>query len=179
MQLIRGEVVELHETQRELILLMILDRKRLMRANLRRHSQTAEFRPWPLLAEMVATLTTLRHQGEHKLLLEFYREALRWRRELARLTDLGRQCREVRSYEQEKLLWVQMQGEGEAVLLAHFGREELLLTLPWPAGPWRLRFNSAERRWQGPGSQAPASLSAPAATLRLAPQSLALYLREE
>ena len=61
MQLIRGEVVELHETQRELILLMILDRKRLMRANLRRHSQTAEFRPWPLLAEMVATLTTLRH----------------------------------------------------------------------------------------------------------------------
>ena len=61
MQLIRGEVVELHETQRELILLMILDRKRLMRATLRRHAQTAEFRPWPVLMEMVATLTTLRH----------------------------------------------------------------------------------------------------------------------
>ena len=61
MQLIRGEVVELHETQRELILLMILDRKRLLRANPRRQSDVADFRVWPMLAEMVATLTTLRH----------------------------------------------------------------------------------------------------------------------
>jgi maltooligosyltrehalose trehalohydrolase len=122
----------------------------------------------------------LRQEGEHKVLLEFYREALRVRRELTWLTDLGRQDREVRGYEREKLLWVRMLGErGEAVLLAHFGREELMLTLPWPEGRWRRRLDSSDSKWQGPGSQAPASIAAPETTLKLSPQSLVLYLRED
>ena len=122
----------------------------------------------------------LQGQGEHKALLEFYREALRVRRELALLTDVGRQDREVRGYEREKLLWVRMLGErGEAVLLAHFGREELVMTFPWPEGRWQRRLDSADSKWQGPGSQAPASIAAPETTLRLSSQSLVLYLRED
>jgi hypothetical protein len=73
-----------------------------------------------------------------------------------------------------------MLGErGTAVLLAHFGREELPLTLPWPEGRWRRRLDSADRNWQGPGSQAPPSLAAPEITLTLSPLSLVLYLRED
>jgi maltooligosyltrehalose trehalohydrolase len=122
----------------------------------------------------------LRQEGEHKALLEFYREALRVRRALTLLTDLGRQDRDVRSYEREKLLWVRMLGErGEAVLLAHFGRQELTLTLPWPEGSWRRRFDSADTMWQGPGSQAPPTIAAPELSLKLSPQSLVLYLRED
>jgi maltooligosyltrehalose trehalohydrolase len=122
---------------------------------------------------------SLRQEGEHQALLEFYRETLRVRRALAVLTDLGRQRREVRGYEPEKLLWVRMIGEGEAVLLAHFGAEELTMTLPWPEGRWRRRLDSADSKWQGPGSQAPALIAAPEATLRLSPQSVVLYLRED
>jgi maltooligosyltrehalose trehalohydrolase len=122
----------------------------------------------------------LRQEGEHKALLEFYREALRVRRELTWLTDLGRQNRDVRGYEREKLLWVQMSGErGEAVLLAYFGREALAMTLPWPEGSWRRRLDSADSMWRGPGSQAPPLIAAPEITLKLSPQSLVLYLRED
>jgi maltooligosyltrehalose trehalohydrolase len=123
---------------------------------------------------------SLRQQGEHKVLLEFYRELLRVRRELTQRADLGRQDREVRAYEQEKLLWVRMIGEGgEAVLLAHFGREPLEVKLPWPQGRWHRRLASAAQEWQGPGSQTPPLILAPEATLRLLPQSLVLYLRED
>jgi maltooligosyltrehalose trehalohydrolase len=123
---------------------------------------------------------SLRRKGEHKALVQFYREALRVRGELARLTDLGRQDREVLGYEREKLLWVRMLGErGEAVLLAHFGCEELDLTLPWPDGGFRRRLDSADSTWQGPGSQAPPAIAAPEVSLKLSPQSLVLYLRED
>ena len=122
----------------------------------------------------------LHREGEHKVLLEFYRELLSVRRELTHLADLGRQDREVRGYEREKLLWVRMMGErGEAVLLAHFGREELRLTLPWPEGRWRRRLDSSATEWQGPGSQAPPVIVAPEAPLKLSPLSLVLYLRED
>jgi maltooligosyltrehalose trehalohydrolase len=119
-------------------------------------------------------------EGEHQVLREFYRELLRVRRELTDLTDLGRQDREVRGLEQEKLLWVRLLGDrGEAVLLAHFGAEELTLSLPWPEGSWRRRLDSADGKWQGPGSQTPASIAASEITLNLSPQSLVLYLRED
>jgi maltooligosyltrehalose trehalohydrolase len=122
----------------------------------------------------------LRRVGEHKVLLEFYRELLRVRRELAHLTDLGRQMRDVRAYEAEKLLWVQMVGDrGEAVLLAHFGRDEAVITLPWPEGSFSLRLDSADRAWLGPGSHAPPSLATPEVALKLTPESLVLYLRED
>jgi maltooligosyltrehalose trehalohydrolase len=122
----------------------------------------------------------LRQEGEHKVLLDFHRELLRIRLELTHLADLGRQDREVRGYEREKLLWVRMIGErGEAVLLAHFGREPLKLSLPWPEGRWRQRLDSSAAPWQGPGSQTPLVIEAPETTLRLSPQSLMLYLRED
>ena len=54
---------------------------------------------------------SLRQEGEHRVLREFYRELLRLRQELNLLTDLGRQDREVQGYEREKVLWVRMNGE--------------------------------------------------------------------
>jgi maltooligosyltrehalose trehalohydrolase len=121
----------------------------------------------------------LRRAGQPKILREFYRELLRLRRELDRLTDLGRQARDVRGYEPEKVLWVRMQGEGaEAVMVYHFGREPLDLSLPWPAGDWDQRLDSAAPQWDGPGSQAPPVIQGnDAVSLRLAPQSLLVYLR--
>jgi maltooligosyltrehalose trehalohydrolase len=75
---------------------------------------------------------------------------------------------------------VRMLGErGEAVLLAHFGREELTLSFPWPAGRWRQRLDSAAAHWQGPGSATPPVIGTPEITLNLSPWSVLLYLRED
>jgi maltooligosyltrehalose trehalohydrolase len=123
----------------------------------------------------------LRRKGQHKILLEFHRELLGLRRELSFLTDLGRRDREVKGYEEEKVLWVRMAAEeGEAVALFHFGQEPLDFVLPWPRGRWIKRLDSAETRWQGPGSDAPAVLDAvPPVSLKISPQSLLVYLRQD
>ena len=69
---------------------------------------------------------------------------------------------------------------GEAVLLFSFGKEALELSLPWPQGRWHKRLDAAQRRWQGPGSDAPMLIEGGSAlSLRLSPQSLLVYLRQD
>ncbi|MBU4231575.1 MAG: malto-oligosyltrehalose trehalohydrolase [Proteobacteria bacterium] len=124
---------------------------------------------------------SLRQEGEHRVLWEFYRELLRLRQELNSLTDLGRQDREVEAYERQKILWVRMNGElAQAVILAHFGQEPLDLSLLWPEGGWQKGLDSAETRWGGPGSQAPPVIQGDKEIcLRLPPLSLMVYLRQD
>jgi maltooligosyltrehalose trehalohydrolase len=123
----------------------------------------------------------LRQAGKHKFLLEFYREVLRLRQELSLLTDLGRQEREVQAYEKEKALVVILTGEmAQAAAVFNFGKAPLDLPLPWPAGGWRKRLDSADEPWGGPGSQAPPVMqSGGGAGLRLSPLSLMVYLRQD
>jgi maltooligosyltrehalose trehalohydrolase len=123
----------------------------------------------------------LREEGQHKILLEFHRELLGLRRELSSLTDLGRRHREVEGSEEEKVLWVRLAAEeGEAVILYYFGQHPLSLSRPWPRGRWLKRLDSGERRWQGPGSEAPAVLEGEGAvSWSLSPQSFLVYLRKD
>ena len=119
--------------------------------------------------------------GKHKILWEFYRELLRLRRELSFAVDLGRQEREVRDYEKEKLLWVRMTGErAEALALFAFTQEPLTESFPWPAGTWQQRLDSADSRWEGPGTQGPPVITGDSAiSLQIAPWSLMVYLRQD
>ncbi|MFZ5447282.1 MAG: malto-oligosyltrehalose trehalohydrolase [Thermodesulfobacteriota bacterium] len=123
----------------------------------------------------------LRLEGNHKVLMEFYRELLGLRRELSLLADLGRRDREIRGYEMEKVLWVRMTAEeGEAIILFYFGQEPLNLALPWPRGRWSKRLDSAGTRWLGPGNDAPVAIEGDRVLrIRFAPQSLQIYLRED
>ena len=123
----------------------------------------------------------LRRDGPHQVLWEFYREVLRLRRELNLLTALGRRDREVKAYEAEKVLWIRMiDTGGEAVILFSFGQEAQQFSLPWPQGRWHQRLDAAQRRWQGPGSDAPMVIEGGSAlSLRLSPQSFLVYLRQE
>jgi maltooligosyltrehalose trehalohydrolase len=123
----------------------------------------------------------LRQDGTHQVLWEFYRELLCLRRELNLLTGLGRRDREVKAYEAEKVLWMRMiDAGGEAVILFSFGQEAQQFSLPWPQGRWRQRLDTAQARWQGPGSDAPLVIEGGSAfSLRLAPQSCLVYLRQD
>ena len=124
---------------------------------------------------------SLRRQGKHRVLLDFYREVLRLRQELHLLTGLGRQDRDVQAYEQEKVLRVRMNGElTQAVILFSFGQEPLDLSLFWPEGGWHKRLDSADGRWGGPGSQTPPVIQGNSdICLRLPPRSLMVYLRQD
>ena len=109
----------------------------------------------------------------------FHRALLQLRRELTVLTDRGRKDGEVLALEKDKILWVRMTGEpGEAVLVGHFGEDSRDMSLFWPAGLWEKRLDSADPRWEGPGSQLPQELQGDQdLSLSFPPHSLVVYLR--
>ncbi|HLD48056.1 MAG TPA: malto-oligosyltrehalose trehalohydrolase [Desulfobaccales bacterium] len=123
----------------------------------------------------------LRREGEHRVLRDFYREALRLRQELKLLTGLGRQDRDVQAYEQEKVLRVRMNGElAQGLILFSFGPEPLDMSFFWPEGAWHRELDSADRRWGGPGSETPPAIQGHNdILLRLPPRSLTVYRRQD
>jgi len=115
-----------------------------------------------------------RLSGSGARLRDFYRELLRLRREWAGPAS-GRP--EVHCDEAQKVLHVFLHGPGGlGALLCNFHPERVPRDVSLPAGEWRKLLDSADNRWNGPGSRLPerAGSSEP---LPLAPLSLALYAR--
>ena len=123
----------------------------------------------------------LRRDGHHQTLWEFYRELIGLRKKLNSAVDLGRREREVRDYEQEKVLWVRMMWEStQALALFSFSQEAQTLSFPRPGGAWEKRLDSADARWGGPGTPAPAEVQGEGEiSLTLQPWSAVVYLQKE
>jgi maltooligosyltrehalose trehalohydrolase len=96
---------------------------------------------------------SLRITGRHKLLYEFYMTLIRVRREVLPAAWLSKENLQVGTFEADKLLVILRPFETEAfTLVLHFGRERKRACLSLPEGVWKKRFDSAEARWEGPGS---------------------------
>ncbi len=124
---------------------------------------------------------SLRQQEPHRVLWDFYRELLRVRRIFTGFAGPDEVEREVQLYEKERALMVRGPGrEVETALLLNFGGQPASLSFSWPGGRWEKVLDSAEARWRGPGSPAPAALPAGGEiSLTLAPQSVVLFARDE
>jgi maltooligosyltrehalose trehalohydrolase len=67
---------------------------------------------------------------------------------------------------------------GEAVIAFHFGTEAARASLPLSPGSWTKLLDSAESRWSGPGSSAPAKIDSKGeTTLALSPKSFVVYAK--
>jgi maltooligosyltrehalose trehalohydrolase len=100
----------------------------------------------------------LRNQGRHGVLLDFYRELLRMRREIPALAQLDKKCTEVTAFPCENALLVRRwSGASEIFAVFNFNLRPVQLSLPVPAGNWQKQLDSAESRWQGEGSKVPDS----------------------
>ncbi|CEP67916.1 Malto-oligosyltrehalose trehalohydrolase [Moorella glycerini] len=98
----------------------------------------------------------LRHQGQHRVLCDFYRQLIQLRRELPALADLNLDNMEVITCEQELVLFVRRwSNDSEVGIIFSFSDAESAPTLPLPAGRWRKRLDAAEERWLGDGSTIP------------------------
>jgi maltooligosyltrehalose trehalohydrolase len=96
---------------------------------------------------------SLRVTGRHKVLYEFYATLLRIRREILPAAWFSKENLQVGTFEEEKLLVILRPFETEAfTLVLHFGSERTRVCLSLPEGVWEKRFDSAEERWEGPGS---------------------------
>lgn len=124
---------------------------------------------------------TLRHEGQHKILLEFYTELIRLRKNLRPLAVLSKDQMEVAAFEKEKVLFIRRWScEHEVLVVFHFGDSECAITLPARAGRWRKRLDSADERWQGKGSGVPEVMSSQEdLTLRLPATAFALFVHDE
>ncbi len=124
-----------------------------------------------------------RGQGRHRFLLAFYRELFRLRRRIPALRHLSQAGLAVLGLEEERLLVLcRRHRRSRAAGLLHFGARELRWRVALPGGAgdgaaarvWRRVLDSAETRWDGPGSALPEEL-APGGEVLLKPHQFALY----
>jgi maltooligosyltrehalose trehalohydrolase len=120
----------------------------------------------------------LRSRGSHEVLLEFYRELIRLRRQIPALRMQLKENLEVQSFDAQRILTIRRWSETEEVAAVfHFGEERETLSIPLPKGRWDMILDSAAERWHGPGEGGAVRLTSGGdVTLSLAPWSFFLYL---
>jgi len=111
----------------------------------------------------------------------FTASLIRLRKELHGLGLLDKQCMGVLRYNTERVLLVRhWKDDEDLIVIFHFGTTASTVALPVPTGTWSLRFDTAYRQWDGPGSCLPERLQGDGGDLPLplAPLSCAVYLRK-
>ncbi|MGE5218777.1 MAG: malto-oligosyltrehalose trehalohydrolase [Chloroflexota bacterium] len=123
----------------------------------------------------------LANRGEHKILLEFYRELIRLRKTMPALAALSKQNMEITAHEKERVLMLRRwSGADSVIVVANLAASEADAGIAAPAGCWRKTIDSAERRWNGAGSRLPDKVHGGApGRLIIAARSIALYHRGE
>ena len=117
-----------------------------------------------------------RGQGEHRKLWDFYCELLRLRRETPALAQGDKHAREVRTFADDKGIFVRWAGKSQVAAALHFGEAPLPIELPLPEGRWGILLDSAEPRWSGPGGGTPKEVnSLGKAQLVLKPWSVSVW----
>jgi maltooligosyltrehalose trehalohydrolase len=119
----------------------------------------------------------LRSARPNNTLCRFHRELIRLRRSLP--APAGKAAEKLRAIarEGEKTLMIfRSLGQSEAFMAFHFGDAAACIALPAEPGVWEKEFDSADERWLGGGSLAPARLEGgPQPTFTLAAKSFVVY----
>ncbi len=123
---------------------------------------------------------TLRREGRHRTLLEFYTELIRLRRTLPALASLTKDTMEVRGWEEERVLSVRRwNGRSEATVVFNLADAPRSLRIPLPTGRWIAQLDSADERWGGPGRVVPVEVHSDGeVALTLGPTAFALLIHE-
>jgi maltooligosyltrehalose trehalohydrolase len=130
---------------------------------------------------LAAKINPDRHQrGWHKTAFEFYRTLLALRKARPSLSELSRDPAGVLGLGDKILLVRRRAPRDDVICVFCFSETPLSATFSVEGVAWRKIFDSAARRWRGPGGVA-ARLLKPAAAdpvVRLQPYSFAVYGRE-
>jgi maltooligosyltrehalose trehalohydrolase len=121
----------------------------------------------------------LKQQRKHGLLWDFHQTLIRLRRTTPCLANLDRECMSVAPLARAEIMVVgRWTSHDEALIAFHFGGNAVTISVPIPAGRWTRALDSADRGWDGPGSQLPETLqSSGEVSLTLGPHSFAVFTR--
>jgi maltooligosyltrehalose trehalohydrolase len=120
-----------------------------------------------------------REAEPHRGVLAFYRALLALRRTHPALRGPDRQTRtRIGHDESAQALWMERwSGDGQRLLaLFAYAREAKHLDARLPAGDWRLRLDSGDARFAGPGGKAPATLEGGVTAVDLPPTTAWIYV---
>lgn len=121
----------------------------------------------------------LRGEGHHRVLLDFYGELIRFRKDTPSLSSLSKDAMQVSGQEDIRVVVVRRWSDrGEAAAIFHFGKSTTLATVLLPTGVWHKRIDASEERWHGPGSSIqPTMTSNGQVSLSLPPETFVLFVR--
>ncbi|MGH7794201.1 MAG: malto-oligosyltrehalose trehalohydrolase [Candidatus Binatia bacterium] len=98
----------------------------------------------------------LRNEGEHKVLLAFYRKLIRLRKTVPPLVRADKDHMEVTGHANQKIVAVERWwAEDRALMLANLSEAEQSVEVTLVGGRWRKVIDSAAPKWRGPGSALP------------------------
>jgi maltooligosyltrehalose trehalohydrolase len=119
----------------------------------------------------------MRNHGQHKVLLDFYRELISLRKTIAALARADKDTMEVTGYSVAKILQVERWSDQDrALMLANLSDAKKSVEIRLADGTWRKRLDSAAPKWRGPGSLLPDTFAGgPAVRLSLGPSTIALF----
>lgn len=120
---------------------------------------------------------SLKEEGKHAILLSYYRELIRLRREVPALRHLSKKSMEVLGYENKKLLCVRRWHAGcQTMMLCNFGENTTSIGLAAPVARFKKRIDSADSRWLGNGSDIPSEMESQGEMdVTVGPRSLVLF----
>ena len=122
----------------------------------------------------------LREEGTHQVLLDFYTDLIRLRKEISVQSNPDQESLEVLGYEKHHLVCIRRRSqETEIIAVFNFGDSAATASLPVPAGNWQKLTDSAEKRWQGTGSSIPDELTSDGEIdLALNPKSFVVFTKK-
>lgn len=90
----------------------------------------------------------LRHSGAHGELFAFYRELIRFRKQLAPLASLSRRDMRVEGDEVARVVWVSRRfHDRECIMAFAFGEAQMESRYPFDSGTFRKRLDTSNQPW--------------------------------
>ncbi len=120
-----------------------------------------------------------RYQGDHRILLEFYRSLLNLRKTVPALAEGSKKRLWTQVYKENNILLMKRENNSSQVCVAmNFSSQLEKLKGAFPSGLWIKIWDSSEKQWAGPGSQASKQISNEK-ELELNPWSFCVYEQGE
>jgi maltooligosyltrehalose trehalohydrolase len=120
-----------------------------------------------------------RNEGKHKVLLDFYKNLIKLRRDIPAFSTFDRESLDVCGIEDKRILLIKRwKDESEVFCIFNYNNNDAKIIIPLINGIWKKILDSSDEIWKGPGTYLPEGIMQEK-EITVKSQSLALYMKGE